>query len=481
MSAVRLRGAYGADRFVSEAAADRSRCPTGQLLTRYGASRTAAPGGGVIYRARAAVCRACPVRARCCRGAAARSVIRPNDQPLRDRVAAYLRTRAARRHLRRRAPWIETANAELKERHGLRRARGRGRDTMLIQALGAAIAYDVKKLAQLRRPGPAAGRAALPHAVRLTDCQRCTHGAHPWGEPGRRVRRHGPSRSRSARRAATVDPDFGNGPFSNTSVHLAVRCPSWIGGRSTMVAQVDGSTPGAGGGWAAGLTALRARIAGRFARPEVRARVRRYLGGLLGRVERKNGWQLAESIGEPGPQGVQRLLNAAAWDAEGVRDDLRAYVVEHLGDAASGVLILDETAFVKKGAKSCGVGTQYVGAVGGTANAQVGVFLAYASAKGTAFIDRALYLPRAWTPTGGPDAHRGPGRRGRPGVSPPGRPALWGGKTPSTWHSRWSGPPRLGRPPRLAPQPARSIWSRRVLPPHIRRAILPPGRTGDAR
>jgi SRSO17 transposase len=91
-----------------------------------------------------------------------------------------------------------------------------------------------------------------------------------------------------------------------------------------------------------------------------------------------------------------------------VRDDLRAYVVEHLGDAASGVLIVDETGFVKKGDKSCGVGTQYTGAVGGTANAQVGVFLAYASDKGTAFIDRALYLPRAW-------AHD-PARRAEAGV-----------------------------------------------------------------
>src|SRR4051794_7953664 len=157
-----------------------------------------------------------------------------------------------------------------------------------------------------------------------------------------------------------------------------------------MIAQGTRSVAGAVGGGEAGLTALHARVAGRFARPEVRARARRYLAGLLGRVERKNGWQLAEAVGETGPQGVQRLLNAATWDAEGVRDDLRVYVVEHLGDAASGVLIVDETGFVKKGAKSCGVGTQYAGAVGGTANAQVGVFLAYASAKGTAFVDRAL-------------------------------------------------------------------------------------------
>jgi SRSO17 transposase len=164
-----------------------------------------------------------------------------------------------------------------------------------------------------------------------------------------------------------------------------------------MVTQGGGIASGVGGGWAAGLAALHARIAGRFARVEVQERVRRYLVGLLGRVERKKGWQLAEALGEAGPQGVQRLLNAATWDAEGVRDDLRAYVVEHLGDAASGVLIVDETGFVKKGKKSCGVGTQYTGAVGGTANAQVGVFLAYASAKGTALVDRALPLPRAWT------------------------------------------------------------------------------------
>jgi SRSO17 transposase len=175
-----------------------------------------------------------------------------------------------------------------------------------------------------------------------------------------------------------------------------------------MVGQRTGHVPDAVVGGEASLTALHARVAGRFARPEVRARVRRYLGGLLSRVERKNGWQLAEAIGEPGPQGVQRLLNAATWDAEGVRDDLRAYVVQHLGDAASGVLILDETSFVKKGRKSCGVGTQYAGAVGGTANAQVGVFLAYASAKGTAFVDRALYLPRAWT--------HDPARRAEAGV-----------------------------------------------------------------
>ena len=138
------------------------------------------------------------------------------------------------------------------------------------------------------------------------------------------------------------------------------------------------------------------RIAAHFGRVEVRARLKRYLAGLLARVERKNGWQLAEAIGEAGPQGVQRLLNAAVWDAEAVRDELRAYVIEHLGDAASGVLIVDESGFPKKGNASCGVASQYCGTIGSTTNCQVGVFLAYASCHGMAFLDRALYVPRAW-------------------------------------------------------------------------------------
>ncbi len=145
------------------------------------------------------------------------------------------------------------------------------------------------------------------------------------------------------------------------------------------------------------LAELHGRIAHRFARAEVRHRVGRYLAGLLGRVERKNGWHLAEAIGESEPRSVQRLLSEAVWDAEGVRDDLRAYVIEHLGESRSGVLIVDDTGFVKKGDKSVGVARQYTGTVGDTVNAQVGVFLAYASAKGAAFIDRTLYLPHVWT------------------------------------------------------------------------------------
>jgi SRSO17 transposase len=141
---------------------------------------------------------------------------------------------------------------------------------------------------------------------------------------------------------------------------------------------------------------LHARIAPRFARAEARDRAGRSLAGLLERIERKNGWQLAEAIGETGPRGVQRLLSAATWDTDGVRDDLRDYVVAHLGDAATGVLIVDETGFLKQGRKSCGVARQDTGTAGATVNCQVGVFLAYASGAGAACIDRALYLPREW-------------------------------------------------------------------------------------
>jgi SRSO17 transposase len=144
------------------------------------------------------------------------------------------------------------------------------------------------------------------------------------------------------------------------------------------------------------LGELSLRIAPRFKRAEARKRVGRYLRGLLAPVERKNGWQMAEELGDPNVHGVQRLLAEADWDEEAVRDDLRAYVVEHLGEAR-GVLVVDETGFVKKGKKSAGVARQYSGTAGRRENSQVGVFLEYASTKGFAFIDRALYLPEEWT------------------------------------------------------------------------------------
>ena len=145
--------------------------------------------------------------------------------------------------------------------------------------------------------------------------------------------------------------------------------------------------------WAAGLDALHARIAGRFARAEPRRRVLAYLRGLLGNVGRKNGWQLAEHAGEATPDGMQRLLATADWDPDLIRDDLRGYVVEHLGDPG-GVLVVDETGFLKKGTTSVGVQRQYSGTAGKVDNCQLGVFLAYASPRGRAFIDRELCLPR---------------------------------------------------------------------------------------
>src|SRR5512133_372475 len=148
--------------------------------------------------------------------------------------------------------------------------------------------------------------------------------------------------------------------------------------------------------WAEGLTALHARIARHFVRSKPRNRALAYLKGLLGEIERKNGWQLAEYIGDATPDGVQRLLNSYDWDADRVRDDLRSYVVEHLADPQS-VLVVDETGFLKKGTKSVGVQRQYSGTAGRIENCQVGVFLAYASPKGRTFIDRERYLPKEWT------------------------------------------------------------------------------------
>ena len=148
--------------------------------------------------------------------------------------------------------------------------------------------------------------------------------------------------------------------------------------------------------WAAGLEAVHTRISPRFARAEPRRRALAYLRGLLGNVGRKNGWQLAEHAGEATPDGMQRLLATADWDPDLVRDDLRAYVVEHLGDPGA-VLVADETGFLKKGTTSVGVQRQYSGTAGKVDNCQLGVFLAYASSRGRAYIDRELYLPKAWT------------------------------------------------------------------------------------
>lgn len=153
--------------------------------------------------------------------------------------------------------------------------------------------------------------------------------------------------------------------------------------------------PGAAQQWQAQLGEVHQRMGRRFARSEQRQRARRYLEGLLSPVERKNGWQLAEQAGEARPYGMQRLLAGAKWDADAVRDDLRAYVVEHVGDPQA-VLVIDETGFLKQGVKSVGVKRQYSGTAGRIENCQIGVFLAYASPAGHVLLDRALYLPEEW-------------------------------------------------------------------------------------
>lgn len=147
--------------------------------------------------------------------------------------------------------------------------------------------------------------------------------------------------------------------------------------------------------WGHGLEVLCDRLSSRFGRIEVRRRALSYLRGLLSDVDRKNGWQLAEASGDRTPSGVQEFLSRTHWDADLVRDDLRAYVVERLG-AEDGVLVLDETGFLKKGTHSVGVQRQYSGTAGRIENCQIGVFLGYASRYGQALIDRALYLPQSW-------------------------------------------------------------------------------------
>lgn len=144
------------------------------------------------------------------------------------------------------------------------------------------------------------------------------------------------------------------------------------------------------------MDALVELIAGRFGRVEPRRRVGAYLRGLLAGLERKNGWTLAEHAGAVSPDGMQRLLRTADWDVDGVRDELRGYVLDQLGDR-SGVWIVDDTGFIKKGVRSAGVQRQYTGTSGKIDNCQLGVFLAYGSARGRALVDRELYLPTSWT------------------------------------------------------------------------------------
>jgi SRSO17 transposase len=143
------------------------------------------------------------------------------------------------------------------------------------------------------------------------------------------------------------------------------------------------------------LDELLARVAGRFARVEPRRRVRAFVLGLLADLPRKNCWTIAEHAGEATPDGMQHLVERAVWDTDGVRDDLRDYVIDHLGDPGA-VLVVDETGDVKKGSSTVGTQRQYTGTAGRIENAQVAVYLTYAGAAGHAMIDRELYLPRCW-------------------------------------------------------------------------------------
>jgi SRSO17 transposase len=148
-------------------------------------------------------------------------------------------------------------------------------------------------------------------------------------------------------------------------------------------------------GWRAYLMEVANCIGARFARAEARHRALAYIQGLLSPAERKNGWQLAEVSGDTTPYGVQHLLGRALWEADAVRDELRSYVLQHLGDPKA-VLVLDETGFVKKGQQSAGVARQYSGTAGRVENCQIGVFGAYASGRGQALMDRELYVPKEW-------------------------------------------------------------------------------------
>lgn len=148
--------------------------------------------------------------------------------------------------------------------------------------------------------------------------------------------------------------------------------------------------------WASSLRDVKRRMSGLFSQKRAALNAGLFLDGLLGDERRKTGWMRAESAGDPGPWRQQALLGRDRWDADALRDLVREYVVEQLGDDDA-VLVIDETGFLKQGKASCGVARQYTGSAGKITNCQIGVFASYVSRHGHAFIDRALYLPKAWT------------------------------------------------------------------------------------
>lgn len=148
--------------------------------------------------------------------------------------------------------------------------------------------------------------------------------------------------------------------------------------------------------WASSLREAKARLCPLFTQQRVAASACLFLDGLLGPERRKTGWMRAEAAGDLGPWRQQAILGRGSWDADALRDIVRDYALETLADP-DGVLVIDETGFLKQGKSSCGVGRQYTGSAGKITNCQIGVFASYVSRHGHAFIDRALYLPKAWT------------------------------------------------------------------------------------
>ncbi len=148
--------------------------------------------------------------------------------------------------------------------------------------------------------------------------------------------------------------------------------------------------------WASSLREVKSRMRPLFSQERVAASADSFLDGLLGDERRKTSWMRAEAAGDAGPWRQQAILGRGRWDADALRDVVRDYALEHLG-ADDAVLVIDETGFLKQGTASCGVGRQYTGSAGKVTNCQIGVFAAYVSAKGHAFVDRALYLPKSWT------------------------------------------------------------------------------------
>src|SRR6201997_4650938 len=148
--------------------------------------------------------------------------------------------------------------------------------------------------------------------------------------------------------------------------------------------------------WASSLRNVKVRMRPLFTQERVAASAGLFLDGLLGTEQRKTGWMRAEAAGDPGPGRQQAILGRGRWGADTLRDIVRDYALEHLADKAA-VLVLDETGFLKQGKASCGVSRQYTGSAGKITNCQIGVFAAYVSRHGHAFIDRELYLPKEWT------------------------------------------------------------------------------------